>query len=101
MCAADVFCLSSSREGWPNVVHEALACGTPVVATEVGAIPELLCRSEYGLIVPPNDPAALENGVAPGATDAVESFRNIGVGPFAILGAGGSRCRQRTEAGGF
>ena len=38
MSAADVLCLASTNEGWPNVVHEALACGTPVVATDVGAV---------------------------------------------------------------
>jgi glycosyltransferase involved in cell wall biosynthesis len=55
MCAADVFCLASSREGWPNVVHEALSCGTPVVATRVGAIPEMLPSEEYGLAWPVED----------------------------------------------
>jgi glycosyltransferase involved in cell wall biosynthesis len=60
MSAADVFCLASSREGWPNVVHEALACGTPVVATRVGGVPELISRPAYGLLVPPNDPHALQ-----------------------------------------
>jgi teichuronic acid biosynthesis glycosyltransferase TuaC len=59
MSAADVFCLASTNEGWPNVVHEALACGTPVVATDVGAVPELLDRGRYGVIVPVNDPLAL------------------------------------------
>jgi teichuronic acid biosynthesis glycosyltransferase TuaC len=59
MCAADVFCLASSREGWPNVVHEAMSCGTPVVATDVGAIPEMIPSEDYGLIVPVNDGAAL------------------------------------------
>jgi teichuronic acid biosynthesis glycosyltransferase TuaC len=59
MSAADVFCLTSSREGWPNVVHEALACGTPVVASAVGAVPELLANPEHGCIVPPNDVDAL------------------------------------------
>ena len=63
MCAADVFCLASSREGWPNVVHEALACGTPVVATRVGGVPEMIPSEAYGFIVPPNDPAALTSAL--------------------------------------
>jgi glycosyltransferase involved in cell wall biosynthesis len=53
MSAADVFCLASSREGWPNVVHEALSCGTPVVATAVGAAPQMIPREEYGILLPP------------------------------------------------
>ena len=60
MTAADVLCLASTNEGWPNVVHEALACGTPVVATDVGAIPDMLPDDRYGLVVPVNDDTALQ-----------------------------------------
>ena len=48
--AADLFVLASAHEGCPNVVLEALACGTPVVATPVGSIPEILAGSEAGLL---------------------------------------------------
>ena len=49
--AADIFCLASSSEGWPNVIFESLACGTPVVAYAVGGVPEVLCSEEYGILV--------------------------------------------------
>ncbi|MBI1765800.1 MAG: glycosyltransferase family 4 protein [Acidobacteria bacterium] len=50
--AADVFCLASEREGCPNVVIEALACGAPVVASDVGGIGELVLDERFGLLVP-------------------------------------------------
>ena len=49
--AAAVTCLMSSREGWPNVVTESLACGTPVVATRAGGIPEIIHSPVLGLLV--------------------------------------------------
>ncbi len=60
--ASNVSCLPSSREGWPNVVLESLACGTPVVATRVGAVPEILISPEMGIIVEP-DVGALQDGL--------------------------------------
>lgn len=63
MTAADVLCLASTREGWPNVVHEALACGTPVVATDVGAVSDMIPTSDYGLIVPVGDALALDRAL--------------------------------------
>jgi teichuronic acid biosynthesis glycosyltransferase TuaC len=49
--AADVSCLVSSREGWPNVLQESLACGTPVVATRLWGAPEVITSPELGLLV--------------------------------------------------
>lgn len=52
--AANVFCLASSREGWANVIMESMACGTPVVATNVWGAPEVITNSEVGLLVERN-----------------------------------------------
>lgn len=49
--AADVFCLASEREGWPNVLLEALACGIPVVATSVGGVAEIVHTEKHGFLV--------------------------------------------------
>ena len=60
--AADVLVLPSEREGWPNVVTEALASGLPVVATRVGGIPQILGDDppqHLGALVEPRDVDAL------------------------------------------
>ena len=63
MAAADLVTLPSYMEGCPNVVLEALASGRPVVATNVGGIPEIM-NNECGRLVPPQDPAALAKALA-------------------------------------
>lgn len=52
--AADIFCLASSKEGWPNVLLESLACGTPVVATKVWGTPEVIKNASLGVLVERN-----------------------------------------------
>jgi glycosyltransferase involved in cell wall biosynthesis len=63
MAAADVFCMASSTEGWPNVVNEALASGTPVVATDVGAVRQMIVSARYGSVVPVDDVEALADAL--------------------------------------
>jgi glycosyltransferase involved in cell wall biosynthesis len=59
IAAADVFALASLHEGLPVAVMEALALGIPIVATDVGGLPEAVEPHVNGLLVPPRDPAAL------------------------------------------
>lgn len=62
--AADTFCLSSRGEGSPNVLTEALACGTPSVATNVGSVPEIMASEEgLGVCVNSEDKAGLAAGI--------------------------------------
>jgi glycosyltransferase involved in cell wall biosynthesis len=61
--AADVYCLPSLWEGCPNSIIESLACGTPVLATQVGGIPDLVPDEKYGLLVPPRDEFALSKAL--------------------------------------
>jgi glycosyltransferase involved in cell wall biosynthesis len=57
--AADVLALLSSREGWPNVLLEAMACGTPVLATRVWGSPEVVRDEAVGRLLDETGPAAV------------------------------------------
>jgi teichuronic acid biosynthesis glycosyltransferase TuaC len=61
---ADLLCVPSNNEGVPNVIREAFASGTPVVATRVGGIPEVLENDSLGRLVPPRDPDAMASAIA-------------------------------------
>jgi glycosyltransferase involved in cell wall biosynthesis len=63
LSASDVFVLATRNEGWANVFLEAMACGLPVVATDVGGNAEVVCRDELGIIVPFGDSLALQQAL--------------------------------------
>lgn len=60
---AELFILPSLWEGMPNALLEAMAAGKPVVATDVGGIPELVVHGETGLLVSPEDSDALADAI--------------------------------------
>jgi glycosyltransferase involved in cell wall biosynthesis len=61
--AADALVLASSREGWANVLLEAMACGTPVVATDVWGTSEVVAAPEAGLLVHERSPKAVAEAI--------------------------------------
>ena len=61
--AADALILASSREGWANVLLEAMACGAPVVATRIWGTPEVVAHADVGSLVDRRESGALAESV--------------------------------------
>lgn len=72
--AADFLCLPSHNEGVPNVVLEAMACGTPIVASQVGGIPEVV-PDFAGILVPPHERDALAAALVKASRQRWDSAR--------------------------
>jgi len=62
--AADALVLCSSREGWANVLLESMACGTPVVATDIWGTPEVVSTPDSGRLMRERTPQSLAESVA-------------------------------------
>ena len=84
LSASDVLVHSSLREGLPRVVLEALAIGTPVVATAVGGVTDAVAEGVTGLLVPPEDPAALAGAVLATLTDRAAAAQRAQAGRTAV-----------------
>jgi glycosyltransferase involved in cell wall biosynthesis len=68
--AADALVLASSREGWANVLLESMACGTPVIASNVWGTPEVVASPEAGILMPSRTP----EGIVQAATALRERY---------------------------
>ncbi|MHA2052080.1 MAG: glycosyltransferase family 4 protein [Candidatus Hodarchaeales archaeon] len=66
---SNVFILPSYYEGFPNVILEAMSCGLPTIATNVGGIPEIVQHQKNGLLIPPRNSTAITNALTKILTD--------------------------------
>jgi teichuronic acid biosynthesis glycosyltransferase TuaC len=62
-CAADALILASASEGWPNVLLESMACGTPVIATNIPGVTEIIGAPEVGQVLRERTPGSIVQSV--------------------------------------
>ncbi len=86
----DLSVLSSTSEGFPNSLVEAMAAGRPIVATAVGGVPDAVRQGENGLLVPPSDPQAFAHAMRELIADPVRRRR--------MGDAGADRARREFRA---
>jgi glycosyltransferase involved in cell wall biosynthesis len=73
--SADIFCHSTKADVLPLTILESLACGTPVIGTNVGGVPEIVIPGRTGWLVPLADPVALSNAIREAFSDENELTR--------------------------
>ena len=96
--ALDVGAISSDFEGLPIAALEAMHNGTPLVATAVGGVPDLVADGVTGLLVPRRDPAALAAGIADLLEDADKRARFAAAGAERVAEYGLDALIERTTA---
>lgn len=75
---ADLFVDAQWHAGWNNPVIEAMACGTPVVCTDIGGVHDFAFHERTALLVPPRDPVSLASAIARMLDDAALRERLVG-----------------------
>lgn len=86
-CSAfDTYACSSSKEGFPFSILEAMHAGVPIISTNVGALPEILDNGICGMLVPPSNPAAL--------AEALITYSDNPATALKAAQAGQQRCHQ-------
>ena len=81
---SDIGVLPSHEEGFPNSILEMMVLNLPVIATNVGGIPELVVDRETGLLVPPKQPAVLAEALLALSSDPALRSRMGKEGRFRV-----------------